>query len=314
MISVFDTSIAAYNLGNQIIMDAVINQLDSLYANEPIIRLPVEDISTNARRYNNNSLYTFVGGTNILNGDIRHYRQWDLNFHNALMLKNCVLMGCGWFQYEQEKPTKYTQWILSRILSKDIFHSVRDEYTKLKLDSIGIKSINTGCPTLWNLDPNLSKINGKHKSESCIIAFTDYNQDKDRDLKLFEIVKSNYSNIYLFVQGTGDLQYIRTLGLEKEVKPIKPRLKDYDAFLNAGFDFIGTRLHAGIRALQKGQRSIIIGIDNRALEMSKDFWLPVVKANQLYELDEMINNEYNIHLNLPLEDIARWKSQFFEPR
>ncbi len=310
MISVFDTSIAAYNLGNQIIMDAVISQLDSLFPKEPLIRIQVEDIGTNARKYNNGSLVTFVGGTNILNGDIRRYRQWDLNLHNALMLKRCVLMGCGWFQYESKSPTQYTEWVFNRILSKEYIHSVRDEYTKYKLDSIGIKSINTGCPTLWKLDPNLSLINGREKSSTCVITYTDYNQDIKRDKNLFDIIQNNYSTIYLFAQGTGDLEYIKKLDIADKVCLINPKLRDFDSVLERGADYIGTRLHAGIRALQKGQRSIILGIDNRALEMANDFNLPVVDVDKIESIDSIINSPYCVHLQLPLSNIQEWKAQF----
>lgn len=71
VISVFDTSIAAYNIGNHIIMDAVKSEVMELFPDSFVLSLPVEDIKTNARRYNAISEISFVGGTNILNGDIR---------------------------------------------------------------------------------------------------------------------------------------------------------------------------------------------------------------------------------------------------
>ena len=151
VISVFDTSIAAYNIGNQIILDAVKAELMELFPQSFVLSLPVEDIKTNTRRYNAMSDISFVGGTNILNGDIRRYRQWDLDLHNIFRLSNIVLMGCGWFQYEEQPITRYTQWAFDRIFSKKYIHSVRDEYTRAKLATIGIESINTGCPTLWRL-------------------------------------------------------------------------------------------------------------------------------------------------------------------
>lgn len=49
-------------------------------------------------------------------------------------------------------------------------------------------------------------------------------------------------------------------------------------------DFVGTRLHGGIRAMQHKQRAIIIEIDNRAKEISSrfenDIQIPFDKVNQ----------------------------------
>lgn len=310
MISVFDTAIANYNSGNQIIMDSVNMEIDDLFPNESIIKLPVEDISTNSRKYNAKSRFSIVGGTNLLNGDIRKYRQWDLNLHNIFRLKKCILMGCGWFQYEDKKPTRYTRWALNKILSKDFIHSVRDEYSKSKLDEIGIKSVNTGCVTLWRINPALPEINNKNKTQNCVLVFTDYNQNKKRDFTLFEIAKANYSNIYFFPQGTGDIAYLKRLGISESLKILRPRLYEYNKILSEGTDYIGTRLHAGIRALQLNQRSFIIGIDNRALEMAKDFNLPVINQREIQKLDNLIGQPYDVTLNLPLNEINNWKSQF----
>lgn len=93
VISIFDTSIAAYNTGNQIIMDAVNLEIRDIFKEHFLVQLPVEDIKTNVRRYNSLSYISFLGGTNILNSDIRNYRQWDLSFHNILVLKNIVFNG-----------------------------------------------------------------------------------------------------------------------------------------------------------------------------------------------------------------------------
>ena len=56
-------------------------------------------------------------------------------------------------------------------------------------------------------------------------------------------------------------------------------------------DYVGTRLHAGVRAMQKGRRSIILSIDNRAREMGKDYNLNVIERNDIYKLEEYIYSE-----------------------
>ena len=311
VISIFDTAIAAYNIGNQIIMDAVKAELMELFPQSFVLSLPVEDIKSNARRYNAMSDISFVGGTNILNGDIRKYRQWDLDLHNVLRLSNIVLLGCGWCQYEERPITRYTKWAFNKIFSKKYIHSVRDEYTRNKLATIGIDSINTGCPTLWRITDEVVHKIPKDKKRSAVITLTDYNRNKERDIKLLEICLSNYDVVYLFPQGTGDIPYITELGYLEQLQFVNPQIPAYNTILESGeVDYIGTRLHAGIRALQKSVRSFIIGIDNRAKEMARDFGLPVLDESRITELDAWINAPYNIKLNIPFENIESWKQQF----
>lgn len=312
-IAIFDPSVSTYNLGNEIIMNAVNSQLNELFENEFIIRLPIEDIGTKARSWNTRSRYTFVGGTNVLNGDIWRYRQWDLTLHNIIILRRLVLMGCGWFQYESKKPTNYTKWALSKILDKNIIHSVRDSYTLKKCESMGLKDvkfINTGCPTLWNLNPEIIKKISPQKSNSVIFTLTDYNRKPDRDRKIASQLLSNYNTVFFFPQGTGDISYVRNLDIGGNITILKPRISELDKILITGADYIGTRLHAGIRALQSSARSFIIGIDNRAREMKKDFNLPVIEETEIGLLDSIINKDYLLSLNIPWSNIKIWKEQF----
>ena len=311
VISVFDTSIASYNIGNQIIMDAVNLEINELFPESFIISLPVEDIKTNARKYNAKSDISFVGGTNILNSDIRKYRQWDLTLHNILILSDIILMGCGWWQYEEQPISRYTRWAFDRIFSKKYIHSVRDEYTRAKLATIGIDSINTGCPTLWRLTDEVIGQIPKEKKKSVVITLTDYNRNKERDTKLLDICLRNYETVYFFPQGTGDIPYITELGYLERLQFVSPQIAAYNTILESGdVDYIGTRLHAGIRALQKSVRSFIIGIDNRAKEMAQDFGLPVLDENRIEELERWINAKYSLKLNIPFERIDSWKQQF----
>ena len=312
-ISVFDTNIMAYNIGNEIIMDSVVGQLNEIFSNDFIIRLPIEDIGRTARKYNALSSYTFVGGTNALNGNLRKYRQWDLHLHNILILTDIVLMGCGWFQYEAFAPTKYTRWALSKILHKGIVHSVRDSYTLKKCQELqltGCRFINTGCPTLWRLTPEHISGIPHGKSDSVVFTLTDYNRDSDRDRRLIEQIISNYTSVYFFPQGTGDISYLANLGFSTGINIIAPRLRAFDALLDNGADYIGTRLHAGIRALQRQARSFIIGIDNRAIEMHNDFNIPVMPAKDIQQVDIWLNSDYSLDLAIPWEHINQWKKQF----
>lgn len=311
-ISIFDTSIANYNLGNQIIMDAVRDVLDELFPFSFQISLPIEDIKTNARKYNRKSQWSFVGGTNLLNSDIRRYRQWDLDFHNVLVLRNLVLLGCGWFQYEKIPVTRFTRWAYKKVLAPDVIHSVRDNYTLERMSGMGFKCINTGCPTLWRLTPQHIQSISKSKSLDAVVTLTDYNQDRARDIKLIETVLNHYNNVYIFPQGTGDVDYIKSLPVSDRLIITSPNLRAFNETLDMGCDYIGTRLHAGIRALQRGRRSYILAIDNRAKEMGRDFCLPVFESSQLDELSDLIEADYNLTLQIPFENISIWKNQFIE--
>ena len=311
LISLFDTSIASYNIGNQIIMDAVRLELKDLFPESFFINLPVQDIKTNARKYNALSSLSFVGGTNILNSDIRTYRQWDLTFHNIYRLSNIILMGCGWFQYENKSITPYTRWAFNRILSSHHVHSVRDNYTKRKLESIGIPSVNTGCPTLWRITPNITDKISSQKKDEVVITLTDYNRKEQRDRSIIDLCIKKYSKVYLFPQGTGDIDYVKRLGYANELTILRPDLVTFNFLLETGnVDYIGTRLHAGIRAIQKSTRTFIIGIDNRATEMSRDFNLPVIPEDKLFQLDKTIEKDYSLSLSIPHHEINLWKEQF----
>ena len=113
------------------------------------------------------------------------------------------------------------------------------------------------------------------------------------------------------MQGTGDYEYVQSLKCGNNIVFLSPRLDAYNEILDKGnIEYLGTRLHAGIRALQKGIRSFIIAIDNRSREMHKDFGIPIIDTEQINDLADIINKPYHIDLNIPYEDIERWKSQF----
>ena len=88
-----------------------------------------------------------------------------------------------------------------------------------------------------------------------------------------------------------------------EIEIINPHLSDYDNFLKKHeVDFIGTRLHGGIRALQHKRRSIIIGIDNRATEL--------VNQENISNLSKIINSNFKTEIILPKTNIQTFLSQF----
>lgn len=293
-------------------MESVMDVVDELFPTSHIIHIPCTDISRIARSYCHRSSLSFVGGTNILSNNILKNNQWQLNIHNLLILKRIVLLGCGWFQYECDPLTYFSKKAYRRILSSEYIHSVRDKYTRDMLEKVGIESINTGCPTLWRITPDIvSKIPCYH-NKKVIVTLTDYNRDQERDLKILKLCESIYDDgIIFFPQGVGDIKYLQTLGYADKVKILHPRLSALDTALESGeADYVGTRLHAGIRALQKSVRSFIVGIDNRSIEMGKDFSLPVLNLDSNEKWRDRLLEKYQLKLSIPFSKIKLWKKQF----
>lgn len=312
-ISILDTGVATYNIGNQIIMDAVRKEIEDMFPDYFVVALPPEDIKRHAIKYNHISSLTFVGGTNLLNANIRRYRQWDLTLLNIMRLKRLVLMGCGWWQYEHERTTGYTNWALHKILSGNHIHSVRDSYTVNRLKQIGIQAINTGCPTLWRITRKTTESIPVNIGDKVVFTLSDYNWNQARDKKIIEALSNIYSKIYFFPQGIGDITYLNALccGNLTGIEIIPPRLDAFNRLLESGgVDYIGTRLHSGIRAIQKKIRSFIIGIDNRATEMGKDFNLPIIKDCDIKYLEDIVQMDYHLELSIPADNINIWKNQF----
>ena len=82
------------------------------------------------------------------------------------------------------------------------------------------------------------------------------------------------------------------------------------AFAIAG-SYVGTRLHAGIHAMNRKVRSVILAVDNRAIEMGRDFNLPVIRREELEEkLQERIYGSWNTQIKIPVDSIVKWKKQF----
>lgn len=311
-IALFDPSIASLNLGDQIILDAVRSELEELMPHEQIINLPTQEvISSISIRHAMKSTYRLVGGTNLLSSHMRSYKQWQISLAQCLKLHDITLMGVGWWQY-QKKPDFYTRSVLRRVLSKHLLHSVRDEYTKDKLNSIGItNTINTGCPTMWRLSPEHCKKIPTNKATAVVFTLTDYHPNPQHDKQLIDVLRKNYSTIYFWPQGSDDRSYLNSLDT-KEVKIIQPSLKAFDALINStqSLDFIGTRLHGGVRAMQQQKRSLIIAIDNRAKEISRDTGLNIAERGDIDAITQWINTPKISQIKMNWAAIATWKSQF----
>jgi polysaccharide pyruvyl transferase WcaK-like protein len=236
--------------------------------------------------------------------------QWALNWWQRFLLNPVVTFGVGWNSYKTGSSFLSAATYRS-LLSRTGIHSVRDEFTRRNLNDVGIQNvINTGCPTLWELtEERLSRVPTR-KSHSVVFTLTDYKRDVLADRALAATLLREYDEVFFWPQGSFDGEYFNSLGLDSSIKFVPYGLDSYNAMLEGDVDFIGTRLHAGIRALQRGRRSIILAIDNRAIEMGRDFNVPVVSRSDVDGLTRMIKTEWSANIQLPEENIRVWRSQF----
>lgn len=321
-IGIFNTWIGSDNIGDAIIMDSCKKIISKKFNKDFYVEIPTHLSLYDKEFYIFDDLkYIFVCGTNLLSNkmNIRSRKnQWHIGIKFLYYIwknkiDNIVLLGVGWNNYSF-KENFMGKLFWKTILSKKYIHSVRDDYTKKKLENMGVKNvINTGCPTTWRLTESHCQNIANKKVNTVIVTVTDYNRDYVRDKKMFDILEKNYEKIVIWPQSFADINYIEEL-IEKldknKYKWLAPNLESYDEFLdNNSCDYVGTRLHGGIRALQKFKRTFIIGIDNRALEM-KEIDLPIINRENIEELEEKINANKKLNLKINIEKIEKWKHQF----
>lgn len=314
-IGLLDPSIASENVGDEIIMDAVVRELRGVARLSFFFRAPTQEyLGRSACRTLAGCAAVIVGGTNLLASNMHGYKQWKVNWLDLVRLPPVTLMGVGWWQY-QDDPDRYTRILLRGLLAHDGLHAVRDRYTAAKLHAIGIDNVVvTGCPTLWRLTPEHCAAIPRQRGRDCVITVTSYKPDAGRDRQLLGAVRAAYRKVHLWLQGGGDLDYARAaFGRELDgVALVGPALTEFDALLagNPDLDYVGTRLHAGLRALQRQRRTLIIGVDNRAEEMGKDFCLPVLARAAIDELPARIESTAPLAIQVPGEAIERWLAQW----
>lgn len=300
-----DPSVGCTNLGDEIISDAVSTYLKNMFDGCRIITMSSRDIGKWAKRVIASSDYVFLGGSNALSSNpVVGYRQFGVGYMPPLHLRNVVLMGVGWWQY-QTGFGPFSSWFYNKILSESVTHSVRDEYTVTKLNDLGINNVvNTGCPTMWNLQ-NFSVT----LADRVIFTLTDYNRVFDRDLNLIKSALDKFSQVYFWPQGTQDLEYLYSFSSSVDLRRVvvlNPTLQALDDLFANGVVYAGTRLHAGVRALQFQCPSYIVPIDNRATEMAKTESLTLIKP-QMDTVEPATLFEY---VATPSKEIDQFFNQF----
>ena len=322
-LAILNTAIFSFNKGDYIIMESAKKQLKEITKNNFFVEIPTHSpafykyqimdlfAKKNALKKDIMSMkYKFVCGTNLLSSNMFVRKPlWNINIFQTKYLKDCILLGvgCG----INGKFNYYTKKLLRNVLSKDYIHSVRDEESKKMLETIGLKAINTGCPTLWELNKEHCANIPTKKKDKVVFTLTDYKKDKEKDQELINILNKNYNEVYFWVQGFGDYEYLQGLNNILGIKIISSDVEEYNKFLDENeCDFVGTRLHAGIKAMQKGRRSIILIVDNRARSMKRDYNLNCIERDRIDELEQYINSDIKTDIKINEENINRWKDQF----
>jgi hypothetical protein len=304
LIALLDPSLGSKNGGDLIIRDAVESQLSRvLPEGARLLRLPTQRPLTTEERTLAAAAHSFVvGGSNLLASDISAYRQWHVEPEDLDVYDGRVrLMGVGWWQY-QPPPTPETQRLLRQVLD-DGGHSARDGFTQKQLAEAGLDSLNTSCPTMWDL-PDAPE-SSTTKGSAVVATLTDYARDFGRDRALLKMLRELYDGrVRVWPQGRKDRAYVKAIAWRTDVLP--PGIASFEDALDDGDDYVGTRLHAGIRALQRGNRATVVVIDNRAAELAADTGLPVIPRDPDEGSLELLTEPRQTRLHLPRQEIRAW--------
>jgi hypothetical protein len=304
-IGLLDPSLGTHNVGDQIIAEAVQQELGGLMpAGARILRFTTQRHLFPGMKKLLRLPVAFVGGTNLLSSNMLGYRQWRIGLGRALMTRHqAVLLGVGWWQYQRE-PNAYTRMILRSGLSQDFLHSARDSYTARRLRRLGLNVVNTSCPTIWCLRdvPEYRPFSNRR----VITTLTDYMRDPRADQAFLRLLTDRYDEVIFWPQGKSDRRYLDSL--EMKLPILDAGLATLDATLVEGnTDYCGTRLHAGIRALQHGVRTTILAVDNRASEMGRDVGLPVGLRSDIRAIGQLLGRDAPVRLSIPRTEINEWR-------
>jgi len=310
-ISLYESSYVTDNLGDQIIMEAVLKHLRDIFPMGFFTGIPTHDYpGPVAFDYLKRSKYAFVGGTNMLSSHWLWYHQWKLRLWDLHRAGQPVLMGVGWHKYQGD-PDFITRAIYKKVLHKTKLHSLRDRYSYEKLKANGIENvIYTGCPTMWDLTPEHVASVNREKRPNIVFTLTAYLRNAEKDGQFIKLLTDRYEKVYFWPQMYDDLDYLQQISTAP-IEIIEPSVTAVrKVFQTADVDYVGMRLHCGVLALQNKVRSLIVEVDNRAAEIAKNTRLPTVKRNDFEAIVDWIERPSEIDLDIPLDAIRQWKAQF----
>lgn len=323
-IVLFDTAIGSSNQGDQIIYDSVVDSMSEILDDAFCLRLGTHISNYNLFQFYKknvkqvfyeNADLKFICGTNLISPGrkvLAANAQWQLFPYNKSVYKGCILVGVGTAGKRKEFEKGIAK-LYKEVLSDKYIHSTRDQETKELLEKLGVKAINTGCPTLWGLTEEHCAEIPAAKSPNCVITVS--GQDKYRspqeDQALVDITGRNYEKRWAWIQTIRDEEYLDTLQGTKDIKRIYS-LNEYRRVLREEqVDYVGTRLHGGVFALQNKVRAIVICIDKRARSFHDFNNLPIIMREDVPAgLEDMINSEFRTEIRNDREAIETFLGQF----
>lgn len=297
-------SISSENVGDQIIQSYISDIMDELFNEHLTVTMPTRSRLTDRNyAYFDTADYRFVCGTNLIASDMDKRKQWDLARSDMKRIRNVVLLGIGWWQY-QDESNRYAVKLLCNILNLTILHFIWDSYMERKFKSIQIENIvNTICLTMCGLTTGKISFIPHKKVNVVIETLTDYMQDDQMDTVMMDCLFRKDKKFYLWLQVIKDYKQLERLCLTEKVEILSLTLGAFESVLQSNVDYVGIRLY--------GKRDIIIVVDNRVLEISKDTNLTVAeRSNVIENLKSKINENFAMQIQLPIDNIKLWKEQF----
>jgi polysaccharide pyruvyl transferase WcaK-like protein len=302
-------NLPSINLGDVIIGKSVLSELNSLFPHARIWRVSSHQRISLWRCFHIlRSKHIIIGGTNILSSDTDAYNQWKIGKLGALMLRGAVLMGAGWWQY-QPPAAECSRAFYRKVLSASCAHSLRDGYSLGRFQDMGRwRAVNTGCPTMWSLAHKI--VNNRRANKIVLATLTDYKPNPTDDKMLLRFLATHYERVFVWPQGSNDAAYIESLGEKNTL--LEHSFESLVTFLeaNPSADYVGTRLHCGIYCLNKGHRSMILSVDNRATEIAKDTRLPVIPRGDLEALKSWLREPKPVLIAIDRRAVDKWRSEF----
>ena len=321
-IVLFDPGIRSLNKGDEIIMRSAERELDKAgilennYVIHSATHAPIVTFYQNTRKnvsmkFYDRAKYKFICGSNLMWKNMLKPRPvFNVNLWNCMPYENSIFMGVGVGQ-AKSRTNLYTKKLYAKILSRDYVHSARDQAAADFLTSLGYRAIDTGCPTMWCFSPEFCAQIPHEKAENVVFTLTDYGREKEYDQKLIDILRQNYNKVYFWIQGAFDLDYFETFRNTEGIITVSPDLDAYARVLSLpDIEYVGTRLHAGMFAMQHKKRAIFLAIDNRTRDMNAAYDLHVLERSAVEELPRMISSSFATDIRLKRENIDSWLSQF----
>lgn len=308
---IYDVALETDNLGDEIIMQYANKVIQELFPQSTAFHVPTHRVpSLSEYEVIQKSDISLVCGTNMLCPNVDQYNLWrmpDIGVMNDLI----VFMAIGANSYGDFTETSSD--LYRAISNKQYRQSARDRYTSCKMDEMQIPNLYTGCVTMWGLTSEVCATIPRKKADQVITTITAH-RDKSYLEQFYRDILDSYDTVYFWPQGDRDLEVFNALSIERDKVIVVPRtLADFESVLRSNqgaIDYVGSRLHGGIHALNHGVRTIVVEVDNRAIEIAKDTNIPSINSKEIAGLKELIHSELEFNIAMPWDAINEWKSQF----